>query len=351
MTPDAFTAEDVIAGRRPSLLAVLHYLPKSSELVLHTSHWRTDGIGAFYILDAYFDLVCEVAAGANDPIQWGSETTHLAPPVEEAAGLSKDQTPSLMSIAEEYVGTFALVVGQVGVKYRGDASTLPAGTRTKLLRFSEADTSAITGAVRSRGISVTSAFHASVADANYAFADNANKAKPFTSTIRFGLRPYIPGPYNGRTYGSALYTSGYMHQVPSTQKWSENALEYNREYRQGYASIMPAHRQYARLLGDAIRDMPPPSGPPDSNLDISSVGIVDKIIAPTHQFSDARLEVTSVSLGVELLTRQMVCFVWTFRGCLNLQINYNEAYHDAEEVGEILEHIKAVTIRELEIEQ
>ncbi|KAI5866392.1 hypothetical protein GGS23DRAFT_617507 [Durotheca rogersii] len=51
--------DDVIANLKPTRFATLYYLQESSSLVLYLSHWRTDGVGAFHLLNAFFNAVIE----------------------------------------------------------------------------------------------------------------------------------------------------------------------------------------------------------------------------------------------------------------------------------------------------
>lgn len=56
-----------------------------------------------------------------------------------------------------------------------------------------------------------------------------------------------------------------------------------------------------------------------SDLDISSLGVIDNLVARDYVSADA-------NCGLEMVTRQGVLYVWTFRDQLNLSLVYNEAY-------------------------
>ena len=90
-----------------------------------------------------------------------------------------------------------------------------------------------------------------------------------------------------------------------------------------------------------------PSDDPPSDVDISSIGVAESFVAHTKGTADRGIEIESVSLGVELLTRQCCCFVWTFRDQINLNIVYNEAYHDGRDMEKFLETVKAGLLKEL----
>lgn len=45
---DAECADELIPNIGPSALAKLYFVPRTNEIVLHSTHWRTDGIGIFF---------------------------------------------------------------------------------------------------------------------------------------------------------------------------------------------------------------------------------------------------------------------------------------------------------------
>lgn len=109
-----------------------------------------------------------------------------------------------------------------------------------------------------------------------------------------------------------------------------------------------SHRQYALVLGEMIRNMPQ-GGDPPSDVDISSIGIAENFLARSRGSSDMGVEVQSVSVGVEILTRQCVCFVWTFGDQLNLNLVYNASFHDEQDTTEFLQRVKRILLDELAV--
>lgn len=190
--------------------------------------------------------------------------------------------------------------------------------------------------------------HASVAATNHALASVENKKKHYTSTVRFSVRPYLPKPYSTPAYASGLYTTGWMKTVPASASWADNAKAYNDECRKGLSKgYIDSHREYALGLGNLMRNMPQPQDPP-SDVDISSIGTAESLVERVKGTPDRRLEVQSVSVGVEVVTRQCVCFVWTFRDRLNLNLVYNESFHDEKDTVLFQQTLKAVMLKELD---
>ncbi|KAI0546774.1 hypothetical protein F4679DRAFT_401158 [Xylaria curta] len=329
---DAASSADVIPAFRPTPYAKLVYFPRSGELLLHTAHWRTDGIGVLLLLDAFL-AIASTPGPLADPssLAWGTEIVRLAPSVEDAACMPSQPTPAQEERAAALVKTFAHTVGAIWIPYLGNETTLPAGTHSAALALSATTTEKVVEACKARGVSVTAAVHASVAGANYALADDTGKEKHYTSTVRFALRPHLSEPASA----AGLYTTGWMRRVEAAMSWQERACVYNDEYRKGITrDFLDAHREYAKKLIELVRRG---GESPSSEVDISSIGVAEKLIRPSY----GSLEVRAVSVGVEILSRQAVVFVWTFRDRLNLSVVYNEAFHSGEQMRRFVDTVKS----------
>ena len=340
------TADELIPNLKPNFSAILTYLPKSNEILGHTAHWRTDGVGVLLLIDLFLEVATDPTLPDPNTLMWGQETARLAPAIEDAADIPIAPTDAIKTLSQKYVETFYQAAGAVGIPYKKEA-TVPGGTRSSRLIFSQSETSLVASQCKAKGFSVTSAVHASVAATNYALASLEIKNKHYTSTVRFSFRPYLPKPYSTPAYASALYTTGWMKTVPASASWIENAKAYNDEYRKGLnKDFINSHRQYALGLSDLIRNMPQPQEPP-SDVDISSVGIAESFIGRVKGTQDRGVEVQSVSVGVEILTKQCVCLVWTFRDQLNLNMVYNESFHDERDTALFLQTLKEIILKEL----
>ena len=350
------STDDLIATLTPSRYATMHLVTAESAILLHVPHWRTDGYGALLLLDTYLDqLACVITGGASflGELQWASEKIRLVPSLEEALQLPTVATPEVEQSAKKYLATAALFRDTVGIEVSvdSDSSTLPKGTRSARLRFTEAETLLILQACEKKQISLDASVHASCGAVTYMGAAAAARKQPYTSTMRFSMRPYLPQPYDGIQGAAGLYTGGYIVQVPASQSWIENARYYDTEYRVGVTpEFLTCRREYGKKALAMLDQKPPPPGPLTSEIDISSVGDAEKLVSSHHTGSGRRsvLEVHNVSLGVETLSRQMYCFLWIFRGKLELNLVYNEAFHSAEKALEHVQRVQSVLRTELE---
>ena len=336
--------DDVIAGLGRRRFATLYYIPKKASLVLHLSHWRTDGIGAFYLLDAYFRTVTGLGSQHQpDSLAWGEEPTRLVPSVEQALQLPSQPTLDIEAAANRYLGTVTHAVGALPT-WRGPSdqpSLLPRDTRNAHLQFGEDETQQLQTQCRRLEISLEAAIHASVTAAAYSIADPAVRHTHHTTTMRQSLRPHLPPPYHEAAGAAGLYTAGYMVKVPCTQSWWENARQYDAEYRKGATpDLLCSRRFYASVMTDRLKNAAPAPRAPPSGLDVSWVPNVAGLVQPEYGVETCSLQVNRISIGVDVTSRQMYVFMWLFKGRLEWRLVYNDAFYDGALADRILSVVR-----------
>jgi hypothetical protein len=345
----ASSSAEVIPSLKPTPFARLIYIPKSNELLGHTAHWRTDGIGVMLLLAQLLHLAVDSNLANPDSLPWGEEAKRLAPAVEDAANIPLHANVEQTQLGTHYLNTFAHAAGSIGIPYLGDSSTLPQGTRSVTRTLSTSTTAAVIQKCKALNLSVTSAVHASVAAANIQQASPERKHEHSTSTVRFSLRPYRPAPYSGSENAAGLYTTGWMDRVDASETWLQHARHYNEIYAKGISrDYLDAHRAYASGLENMLRNLPADM-PIQSDVDISSIGIAEALIDRSYGSDAFGIDVLNVSVGVEILTRQAVCFVWTFRDELNFSVVYNEAFHEEEQMSGFVETVEEKLLAVLDV--
>ena len=212
-------------------------------------------------------------------LAWGEEPARLAPSVEEAGNMPLEPFPAQHALAQRCIETFDQAAGARGIPYKGSLDTLPVGTRSARLAFGVDETAAVISACKAQGLSVTAAVHASIAAANRAFAEPDRRARHYTSTIRFGFRPYLPERFRGQAYAAGLYKTGWMVSVEVEKGWEENAKTYGIAYGSGLSKeYVKAHREYAKGLAELIKNMAGSGDDPPSEIDISSIGVAEGFV-------------------------------------------------------------------------
>ena len=333
---DESSADDVIARLTPKRFGTLYYLKKHDSVVVNLSHWRTDGIGAFHLLNAYFQAVLDSLHQEPLDLPWGEEPKRLTLSVEEALNLPDSPTPDIERGAQHYLGTLAHNKGALPAPYKSGPSIVPKGTRSVRLDFPALTTHALQTQCERLNLRLESAVHAAITATAYATAPPGGPTH-HSSTMRHSLRPHLPEPYNGDAGAAGLYTAGYIVKVPASQSWLENARHYDAEYRTGAtAELLCSRRQYARVMKELLRTMASPD-PPPSGIDISYVPDVESLVRPIYENAEGeKVEIKDVEIGVDVVSRHVYVFVWVFRGKLECRVVYNEAFYDEHAVEDML---------------
>ncbi|KAH8692907.1 hypothetical protein BGW36DRAFT_385475 [Talaromyces proteolyticus] len=341
------TADELIASIAVSPYATMYYLPKTNELLGHWQHWRTDGVGAFLLTDDFLTLATSSPPPEASNLPWGEEVARLAPSIEEAAGLSANPSEVDKEIGAKCVGSFGHAAGAIGISSPAPPETLPGGTKFARLHLTEQETKKVIQACKARNISVTAAVHASIATANYTLAASGDQDRHYTSTIRYSFRPFLPKPYSGREYAATIFTTGWMVPVPAASSWEERAKIYHTEYRKGLSKeYISAHREYAIGLCKLLRSLPA-GAPSPTDVDISSLGVAERLIDREKGTSERGIHIERVSIGLEIVNRQCVCHVWTFRDQLCLNLVYNEAFYEKAAMDGFVKCVRDSLLEEL----
>ncbi|KAL9067157.1 MAG: hypothetical protein Q9161_007053 [Pseudevernia consocians] len=328
--------DDVIARLTPRRFATLYYLRQHASILINLSHWRTDGIGAFHLLNAFFQAVFESLRQEPRELPWGKESARLVPSIEEALDLPRALSPMIERAAKQYLDTLADNLGALEIPYESETRVIPKGTRGARLRFSQDTTTELETACHLLGIHLEAAVHAAVTATAYSIADSTSRHKHHSSTMRHSIRPYLPAPYNGEAGAAGLYTAGYVVKVPASQSWLENAKQYEFEYSRGATpDLLSSRRQYALTMKEVLKNMSPPDTPP-SGLDFSYIPSAQTLVKPVHANASESVKLRDIGIGVDVLSRHLYVFMWVFSGRLEFRLVYNEAYYNESMVGRIL---------------
>jgi hypothetical protein len=78
---------------------------------------------------------------------------------------------------------------------------------------------------------------------------------------------------------------------------------------------------------------------------------MEKYLDREYGTPERGFSITHAGVGVEIISRQGVVFVWTFRDQLTLRLVYNEAFHTADQMTEFLHDIQADLLEQLRVEE
>ena len=340
----AITAYDMFSKARPSRLANFYYLPNSSEILILSSHWRIDGIGALHLLNNYLKALV-----SPRPIRFGDEWQRLSPGLSAAANLSRETSTNSSQIAAEILSQYKNNLPSVGLLTQIEGSN-PGETRLAKLIFLPQTTLDVISACKQQGYSVTTAVHAALIVATRDTAPEGTESRKYTSWGAINLRPYLRQPFNQASHAVSVYLVGYPISV-TAQSFQDNAAQLGDIYTQ--FSTPDPDFELETCLTPYIKEATalfsqPPSGdtPAPTEPILDSLGIVDRYVQQSHGDD---VEITDFWLASETLFKQIGLYIWTWHGRLVFHACYNAAFYQADYVKMFLEKVKSILLTELNI--
>ncbi|OKL58419.1 hypothetical protein UA08_05982 [Talaromyces atroroseus] len=354
------TVEEILADYQIRDLPGLVWLPATSEVLFLTSHWRVDGVGSCMLLNRLFQLVASKATGIP-PENWSVENdlARISPSLEDAAGSPMTTTAEIENTAKEISTTFReKALQSIGLPYNGDRTTPPGNPAVQAISFTAESSKSLVDACKERRISVSAAIHAALATTTFEMTA-AKDVNEYVTIMAVSYRPYLKEPYNTEEHACRTYVSSIPPTVAKNATFEEQTTSLTQLFKNWHTEKMSqALRELYRGASQALvapRPGPPPGPPPNppSGITHSNLGVIDQFIRRQYYSANERqtpaVEVTKFRFGVSVMTRQMLLYPWTFRGQLNLSINYNYAYYEAKIPLQVLDMVQQKLEQELGI--
>ena len=352
IAPASLAKEELLASFRPSALATLHYLVYQSEIIIHTSHWRIDLVGALSLLQNLFTAVAEPRQ-----VQFGDEGKNLTPSRDEAAnystlydlGLSSLITKEREKCTTDLVMQLTSNLPSIGLPAH-NLHMAPGGTSRSELVLEPDLTFAIVSASKNRGFTVTAALHAALIVAlQQVTSTPPSSSDKYTTWGVFNIRPLLKSPFNDSTaHPAAVHIVG-LPLALHTSTYSNLALQLQQYYKQRLPPSADSHIQEG-ILNPFTHQMAHIAGqPPPSNLSmpsepmLNSIGIVDGYLKPSY----GDIQVKDFWVGVEMVTSQVTCYLWTWQGKMTLSACYNETFYDKGFIQGFLKRVIDILMTEL----
>lgn len=342
------TIDELLASPRRSSLPTLHYLPKTSEVLLCASHWRIDAIGAISLMNLFFKSLAEPSHTS-----FGDEGKNLLPGRDNAAkvsqNVSQEDEDAATSLLMEYttnlpgIGLPVELVNEIS----GSISRIES-------RISLATTKSVIAACKKRDLSVTTAVHAAMIVALQEMSSDSYSAERYTSWGTFNYRPYVDADYtNPATHPMSVmlcslpitFATSDFHENASSLKPFYEQLENPFNSAALHAMLTPYTRKCAALISQPLpRGIPQPTEPL-----VNSIGILDHYL--DGEYGQGTVGITDFWLGEVVLTRQPQLYIWTWQGTMTLSTCYNEQYYTAEFMKSFIDRVVGVLLKELGIER
>lgn len=359
---DSALVDDATAALslRPTETATLHWVPAASTIVFRSSHWRIDGVGSIMLAHAFVTtLVSVLRQGLDADLSAHASSVangSLTPSLDDIADAPQDEqsTPEhLKKAADDLIATFLKGLPTIGLPtIPGSETAVPGPTGRAQVLLDPATTAAVRAACSARGVSVTSAVHAALIRVVARYPQHP-RARSYAAFVATGMRRRLGAPWDGVPFAVGIFSSGVPVCIEGAldgKSFDALAGEFQAVYSQDLARMgvdaggkpfgmreiaAPYIRRTTRLFTSPV----PEGMPPIQNPDLSSLGLVERIMKREYVYgddADARIEVADFWIGVEMLARALQCHVWTFRDCLTLQGCFNTSFYEKDFVARVL---------------
>ena len=319
----------------PNKRAVLHVFPQTQELVVQGPHTHLDAIGGAKLFDHLLRLLVNPSS-AEPP--WGDEGKNLNPPLTITAQVPKYTAEQKRAWTE----TLSHFISQLPtVRLHNENPGAPA-TRAKLqwLTFTREETASIAAKSKQLGFTVTAAAQAAVSHATriHGGADSTTHA----TLVIYNVREYV----DPQVWPHENFVEPHVFGMPAVFPIAGSFVETARQAGEIIAGfkksdlLRASSPLWATDIPAAFSTPMPPGLPVAADLQLSSVGIVDRYLRDAYgcpgDGGPARIEVHDIWIALDVLTPNVAMEMWTFRGELVMQLIYNEAYHSEESMARVL---------------
>ncbi|CAF9923555.1 hypothetical protein IMSHALPRED_005961 [Imshaugia aleurites] len=342
------TIDELLASPRRSSLPTLHYLPKTSEILFCSSHWRIDAIGATSLVNLLFRSLAEPS-----PISFGDEGKNLSSGRDEAARIPQDVSQEDDDAATSLLMEYTTNLPSLGLPIQLVNEITSISSRVKSI-LPRTATFSVVAACKRKGIDVTSAVHAALIVALQELNSDLSSAERYTSWGIFNYRPFIdPGYTNPAAHSVAVMQCSLPISFIASD-FQENTFSLQSFYSQLHnpfnsaalhGMLAPYTRKCAAMMNQPLpRGMPQPTEPL-----VHGLGVLDRYLE--GKYGQDAVEITDFWLGGIVLTRQPLFYVWTWQGKMTLSMCYNEQYYTVGFMISFIERVVGVLLEELNVER
>ncbi|KAI3332325.1 hypothetical protein HD806DRAFT_519085 [Xylariaceae sp. AK1471] len=372
------SADELFSDVHATETPTCYWLPKSSQLVIRSSHWRTDGVGMAIL---GHDLLMALATTLHkgfDPLDvaqtlvTGIQINQPSLPIsleELARNQSQYSTilhygkenPILAAGADALVAEFLQGVPSIGLPtFASSEDAVPSRSGRTTKSIDAGMTSQISSACRKSGFTVTSAVHAAIIRVTASFPQHS-LAKSYAAFVPVDLRQTLPASA-GRAVG--LYFSGLpvcigsiVSQDGATRKPFELIARelgsvYSRDHirfwkpsednnKDEFVGLLDLVEPYVRRTTMLFNAPIPESLPPVQTPDLSSLGKMEKYIQPEYRVEESveTVKVVDLWMGTEMLNRSIQFHVWSWKGALHLGACFNTSFYEQNFVVGVVDMI------------
>lgn len=339
-------AESLDAVIPPSLLFMLHYLPRSKELFFRTPHWRTDGTGLILLQNDFLTLL---ANGPESVLEFdGSEVSRIPPTLDEALGISLDTTDEMKQATQAELSVLA--TGAVPASITQTLpNTTPGNSHRLNTRLSKDLSQKLIAASKLRGLPVTTAVQSALILATQPHLAPADGR--LVCFNAYSLRDLVPAPWSGSQGATGLYHTGRPCSIDLDANRDYDAIaasltsHYQRDLQPLFGFLAPYVQTIGALLATPLELAI--QAPGAAHPELSSLGVIDKRLPTVHAGPAATVEIEDWWLGVQIVNRILQTYLWTREGEITLSCHFNDAFYERGFIEGFLEEWKSKLVKGL----
>ncbi|KAI1860568.1 hypothetical protein JX265_009967 [Neoarthrinium moseri] len=380
---DCDSASSLFSTLLSTATATCYWIPRSSEFVIRSSHWRIDGVGmAFLCHDFMKALGWVIRQGLETPVEdctaLFNKPPSIAPNLEllahaqsQLAPVAVDtESPVLAAGADALVAEFLRGIPSIGLPTIADSSgAIPCASSRVGTRLSRELTTRFTAACRGKSIKVSSAVHAAIVCVTAGFPQDP-RCKSYAAFAPVDLRRSLETTATTETSDIpkvvGLYFSGLPVRVDEVagkdfdtisrglnSTYSRDLLEFwgPADGQGRKVSLLDLAEPYVRrttaLFNAPIsNDLPPVQTP-----DLSSLGKLESFLQTNYEnITGENLEVANFWIGTEMLNRCVQFHTWSWKGEFNLGASFNQSFYEKQFVVDVLEKVVHKLLKGCDVE-
>ncbi|KAI1140809.1 hypothetical protein F5Y05DRAFT_410655 [Hypoxylon sp. FL0543] len=346
------------------------WLPGPGQVVLRTSHWRTDGLGLILMSDVFMStLATVVQLGLGAPLSRYFTQKPLEPPfgpsLEDVIRNYMQYPPcdaEDAANADDLVDTFVNGGRSIALPTRpGSDAALPSAGARAALRMTAASTAELARACHAQGVSVTSALNAAIirattrypqdpdADSYVLFAPidlrgpliaaGAQECMQPTGTFVSGLPMRIDGVVKRSENGDSVPAKSFDDLARELSAYySQDALNYRQpgDPNAKTVNFLQLAEPYMERMTKLFSKFPLPGCPHPKTPVISSLGKMDELLKREYPSGDdgvnvaPKVLVTDFWVGVDNSTPMITFHPWSWGAELTVAAAWNDSFYSTE---------------------
>lgn len=335
---------DELLGRIPRNEQMMcYYLPKTSEIMIRSPHYRLDARGAVFCLN----YLIESLANLDPVLEFGGCAKNLSPSIEEALDMPRDTNRAIEQTSDRRLA--ALVPHNLPLELTPTIQKkLPGATKRRFITFSRSETSAIIKGCSSSHLDLTCAQHAALVTAVAKLAPPDSNPRSFMASFHCDLRFLITKSVTtARAPTSCTSVLTTEVEVSPQTNFRSYYSQLAPVYATGYAPFLESTARYHAKLtethwGDGKSTSEEADGSPQPRF--GSLGIMaDELV---HKVNGA-VKVKDFWLGAETMTKRPMVHTWIFEERMVFSCCYNESFWEDSYMERFLDEIKTTLMTEV----